>query len=426
MTASDHTSLEGPNTLVRFVRAGLWRTVALLLAAGAGAARILLVTPYVTPHDLGVLSIAIVALGTANALSETGIDVSLVRHPGDPRPLFDTAFLIQALRGAVVGAVLFAFAPIVAIWCADPAVLPVVRTIAMVPVLAGLTNPAYLLLTRRLEFGKLAGWNSIDPTVTLIVSVWLASSLRSVWALVIGTIAGQAVRTVVTYTAVRPWPGLSPRVADARELLRTGRWIFGSRALMFLSVQGDNAFVGVTLGTTALGLYAVAFRLAELPAVIVSSLLLPVALPVLSVASGDRAQLRKWFLRLCRMTGMISAGLFVAVLAVAPTALRHFVGDRWAPALPLFRILAIASFVRSVVLLAEPLLYAVGRPSAWFSMNVVRLVTMAVAIVPLTWAFGLAGVAGAVLLGVAAMVPLGLANTRHSLMAVQPNRVNAG
>jgi len=177
---------------------------------------------------------------------------------------------------------------------------------------------------------------------------------------------------------------------------------------------------------TALGLYAVAFRLAELPVVIVSSLLLPVALLVLSAASADRAQLRQWFVRLCRLAAIASAGVCVALLVAAPAALRHFVGDRWAPALPLFRILVIASFVRSVVLLAEPLLYAVGRPSAWFSMNVVRVVTMAVAIVPLTSVFGLAGVAGAVLLGVAAMVPPRLANTRSPLMAVQPNQVTAG
>jgi PST family polysaccharide transporter/lipopolysaccharide exporter len=400
--------------------------VASLLAVGAGAARILLATPYVSPHDLGVLAIALVALGTANALSDTGVDISLVRHPGDPRLLFGTAFLIQALRGVVVGAVLFACAPIVASWCADPAVVPVVRAIAIVPVLAGLANPAYLLLTRRLEFGTLAAWNSIDPTVTLVVSVWLAASLHSVWALVIGTIAGQAVRSAVTYAAVRRSPGLSLRLADARVLLTSGRWIFGSRILMLLSVQGDNAFVGVTLGTTALGLYAVAFRLAELPAVMVSSLLLPVALPVLSAASADRAQLRTWFVRLCRLAGIASAGLCVALLVAAPAVLRHFVGDRWAPALPLFRILVVAAFVRSVVLLAEPLLHAVGRPSAWFSMNVMRVATMAAAIVPLTWAFGLEGVAGAVLLGVAAMVPLGLANTKGSLMAVQSNRVTPG
>jgi O-antigen/teichoic acid export membrane protein len=71
-------------------------------------------------------------------------------------------------------------------------------------------------------------------------------------------------------------------------------------------------------------------------------------------------------------------------------------------------VLIMASFARSVIILAEPYFYSIGRPAIWFWMNVCRVGTTAILIVPLSGQFGLVGVALAVAAGVFSTVPIAL------------------
>jgi O-antigen/teichoic acid export membrane protein len=77
-------------------------------------------------------------------------------------------------------------------------------------------------------------------------------------------IAGQAARTVVSYV-IRPYRPRSksawPRLGNWRR--SAGGWSLAGGHLPGLT--GDNLFVGRTMGPAALGLYALAFRITELP-----------------------------------------------------------------------------------------------------------------------------------------------------------------
>ena len=393
----------------------LWGASATVVAMAGRALRVIVVAPYVSAHDYGLLAATLAMLEGVNAFSDLGTQASLVRHPGRVTHVLDAAFTLQAIRGFALASLLFAAAPLTGAWIHDEALVPVVRAMALAPLVAGFSNPAMVLRTRRLEFRTLFAWGLVEPAVTLAVAIWLAVTLRNVWALVLTAICGEVVRVGVSYVAARPRPRFSLQRQQVAELIRFGRWVFGSRILMFLSVRGDDLFVAAVLGTTAVGVYSFAFRIAELPVLLVTHVIVSVALPVWSGLAAEPDRLRSWFLRTCLWAGVVNAAVAGAGLAVAPHVLPLPQGMTWEASRPLVLVLMLASFGRSLIILAEPYFYSTGKPAVWFWMNACRVSTTAILIVPLTRMFGIVGVALAVVAGVFSTIPVAIheMNYRH-------------
>ena len=108
-------------------------------------------------------------------------------------------------------------------------------------------------------------------------------------------IAGQAARTVVSYVICPYRPRLAINLAHARELASFGRWMVSAQVVIYLCLTGDNLFVGRTMGPAALGFYALAFRITELPSTLLTRGMSDSILPVFSKLQHDRAALSQFF-----------------------------------------------------------------------------------------------------------------------------------
>jgi O-antigen/teichoic acid export membrane protein len=401
----------------RSLAGGGWALLTLGVGLGAGVARTLVVAGLLGAHELGVMGIALLALGTVEALTATGVDTALVSHPGDPREDLDPAFTLQLIRGVLVCALLWAAAPLVAAFFATPESVPVIRAVGVVALLRGVANPGVALLVKRIEFGRLFWWSVPEVVVGFALAVGVALVRRDVWALVAAAVGAQAVATAASYAMLPRRPRLSLRAEAVRRLVHFGKWVGGSRALMFLSLNLDNAVVGRLLGTGALGVYQLAFRIGELGVATFTRAIVQVALPALSQLHGDRGRMRRAFGAMLRVVVVANCVFAAALLLFAQPLVGRLLGPEWLPAVPVLRILAVAMVFRAVVVLTSELFHALRRPRLTFQVNAVRLAVMLASIVPLTHAYGMAGAALSVLLGGLAGTLLSL---RHARAAARP------
>ena len=170
---------------------------------------------------------------------------------------------------------------------------------------------------------------------------------------------------------------------------------------MFLSLHADKFFVGRLLGATALGIYQLAFRFAELPATSVARAAAQVALPALGELRRQPDQLRRRYGRLLRAVVAVHVVFAAAVLLLAPAAVQ-LLGAAWRPVAPVVQILAAAMVFRAVLVVTSELLNAVGHPRAMLHAHLVRAGVLLLTVYPLLRALGTSGIAVAVLLSSAA------------------------
>lgn len=387
------------------VSSGFWLFGLRLSERLLGLARMVVLARLLAPNDFGLFGIALLALSVLESLSSTGFNEAIIHRQGRAEEYLGTAWTVHMARGFVLAAAMFAAAPLVAAFFAEPASEVLLRALSINLVLSGLTNISVVVFQKELDFRKLAYMGACGALVDVVVSIVAAVALRNAWALVYGVLAGNVVRLVLSFVIA---PLVRPRFQLARfkELAGFGGWVWGANLLHFLANQGDDVVVGRMLGAPALGLYRMAFAYAGLPATEITHVVSRVTFPAYAKLSGDLPALRRGHLRAVQATALVSAPLAVGIAVMAPSFVRLILEPAWEPMVVPLQILAAWGLIRSISATTGPLFQGLGRPDIITRLVLLKLLTLLAVIFPLTARFGLAGTSLAVGLSAAVSYPL--------------------
>jgi len=222
--------------------------------------------------------------------------------------------------------------------------------------------------------------------------------LKNVWALVLGLLAGNMMRCLVSYL-VHPYrPRLSKYLGKVKELFAFGKWIMGSSVLVFLITQGDDIFVGKILGTTALGFYQLAYRISNLPTTEITHVISQVTFLAYSKLQDNIPRLREAYLKVLQLTALLSFPIAGLIFILAPDFTKIFLGEKWMPMVPAMQVLVFAGLIRSIQATRGAIFHAIGKPTIDTRWQVVRLSILAFSIYPFTIRAGIIGTSIAVFL----------------------------
>jgi O-antigen/teichoic acid export membrane protein len=391
----------------RTVIGGVWAA----LTNGGGQVlqmiNLMVLARLLSPSDFGLFGIALLAMTALKRFSRLGFDTALVQNKKDNvNAYLDTVFTLQILRGIVIAGVAFSTAPLVAAFFNEPRAELLLRVIALATLFQMFYNPGTVYFEKDLEFHKQFVFSLSGSVFQVIVSISYALVDPTVWALAAGMLASKGAQLVVSYLihSYRPWPRFDRE--RAAELVGYGKWIFGSSAVSFFYSEGDDIFVGRVLGSSALGVYQLAYRLSNAPATEIAHTISRVAMPAYSKVQDDTAALREGFHRVLQFSSLASIPIGVGIFVVAPVFVPTVLGDGWGAMVRPMQVLAVFGVLRSIRTSTTPLFRAVGRPDYPAKIHALRLCVMIVTIWPLTDAFGLVGTALSVLLTSALGIPI--------------------
>jgi lipopolysaccharide exporter len=376
-----------------------------------GAIRTIILARLLVPSDFGLMAIAIVSICALSIFSSTGFSSALVQKKEDIRDYLDTSWFVSILRGIALFAILFFSAPLIARFFGNSEVTSVLRAMSVSNLF--IVNIGTVYFVKELDFRKqfLLQFSGLVADLSLVIP--LAFVWRSVWALVFGALGESAAWCVMSYV-IHPYkPRLGFDFKKAKELFGFGKWILGTDTILFLAIQGDDAFIGKFLGTMSLGFYQIAYRFSQMPATALTNVVSPVMFPAYSKLQGDKDRLRDVYLKTLRLVSFVVIPLAGGIFLLAPEFTMVFLGDRWVPIIPVMRILVIAGLIRASVATGGPLYNAVGKPKLNLTIQALRVAIMAGTIYPLSQLMGLYGSALSVTLGISADIPLWLLFSRR-------------
>ncbi len=398
---------ENQNLTGRVMKSGFWALGLRMGNRGVGLVRVLILARLLLPEDFGLLGIALLTVAAIETFTVTGFDQALVQREDTEDRFWDTAWLTAAGRGIALAAVVFAAAPAVAWFFDRPDSVWVVRAMAAGPLIRGFSNLGIVRYVREMDFRRRFVYEFGITLVDAAVSIPLAIALRSVWALVLGLIAGQVAGLFISWLQRPVRVSLRFDRGSFSELFGFGRWVTGSSIMNFLLVQGDDVVVGRLLGASSLGLYQMAYRIGTLPVTEAGQVIASVTFPAFSRLRNDRERLRGAFFRVVGIAAMaaVPGGLAIALLGADFVSV--VLGPNWTPMTGALVILAVFSAFSGLGTVYTPLLHAIGRPDLPAKIILFRLGILAAAIVPLTFHLGLAGTATAVLVSSVLVNPAG-------------------
>ncbi|HEY8876277.1 MAG TPA: lipopolysaccharide biosynthesis protein [Roseateles sp.] len=342
-----------------------------------GLVSIVLLFRILAPEDFGLVATAMIVVGFVEIFAEFGFDQALLRHPNATEQEYHTTWTLNALRGLGVCAVLLISAPIAAHLLEDRRLLPILLTLAFVPLLDGVANTGVIEFARNLDFQKEFKLKVGQKLLSFAVTVTAALLLRNYWALVLGTLAGRVAGVVMSYAMhpLRPRPSLQ----GAGEVLRFSSWQLANSIVLYLGNQADKLATQKLFSAGAVGILRVAEE--------VSSMVMEFVWPIeRALVAGftrlvdQQEELRRTVLNAVSCIAAVGVPLSAALAALADPAVRLILGEKGVPAIPFVQAFAIHGALRSTMSGIFPLFLTIGRPKintyATFLAVAVRLASL--------------------------------------------------
>jgi O-antigen/teichoic acid export membrane protein len=282
-------------------------------------------------------------------------------------------------------------------------VLLITRSVGAIPL---------ALLERNIDFRSRSVCELTGAVGQAGVSLGLAVTGFGVWSIVLGQIVGSALESMLAWavTPVHPDPR-NASIGVVRDLVRYGRNVSGTNILNIANNTVDNVVIGRVLGATALGFYAVAFRLADFPNTVIAHIVGRVMFPVYSLLQDELARFRRAFIQNLQRIAVLALPVSVTILVCAEPIVLGLFGAKWEPAVAPLRILAAYGLVKSFTSPAGEVFKGAGRPELGLAVGTLQIAIVVPALVVLVRSQGIDGAALAMLIAISAcgIVKLALA-----------------
>jgi O-antigen/teichoic acid export membrane protein len=359
--------------------------------------RLIVLARLLTPADFGLVAVAAATIGVLMGVSNLGVRQALIQQAPDDDLSYDVAWTLGMVRAAGVTLLVMLLAPTAASLFGEPQAAPIVRGMALRPVIDAAASIGVLKLTRQLAFRRLAFMALPASLVDAIVAIALAPRI-GVWAMVAGTLSGAVVQVGLSYVAAPHRPRFRFERRASAELVQYGRWILAT-GIMALAGRALMQFgVSRLLGAAALGQYVVASRLAFLPTEVASAVIGAVAFPLYASYRGDHVRAARAFSMFLTGQVLVLLPLSAIIMALAPI-FEGALGAGWTGTAGITQLLTTACVVGLFGDGVVPLLLGQGRAGRAFLVEAVQTSANLALLFPLLAIFGVPGAALALLGG---------------------------
>jgi O-antigen/teichoic acid export membrane protein len=356
-----------------------------------------IVTRLLMPEAYGLLSLAMIFVTGLVLFSDIGIAPSVIQSKrGENEEFLKTAWTIKVLRGLLVGILGCAVAWPAAIIYDEPQLFALICALSLVPVFDGFMSVMQLVCERRLNLKVLNIIEMASATLATILTIFFAWQLESVWALVIGTIGGAGVRTILTYMFLPSFPHrLSWNRRDAIEILTFGGWILLATAAAFVSTPGLVLIQGALVSVTVLGFITLANTLAWAMGELVSLIMAKVLFPAMAEVARERPEeLRAKVYKVLTIVYVVVMPPFLILALLAQPIIDLLYDERYAVVGDFLAIMAINSALMIMVAPYGSVILAKGDARLHFILVAIAAVLR---IIPLIAGFYIAGAFGMII-----------------------------
>lgn len=359
-----------------------------------------------TPSQFGIFGIASLLLTFLEILTETGINIILIQAKENIDKYLNSAWVVSIIRGVFIFLVIFISAPFIASFFRTPESLNIIYLISLSPLIKGFINPAEVKLQKELKFSYEYRFRTALFLTDIVISTAVALITHSVYSLVFGLLVGSLLEVFLSFYFIKPTPRISFDMDYIKEIFHKGKWITAYSIFNYIGENGDNIVVGRLLGSYALGLYQVAYKVSYLPISEVSDVVNKVIFPVYSKIEGDRKRLLSAFWKTTGATSIFIVLLGTIVFLFPLQVVTIILGPQWISAVAVLRVLAIYGVIRALLGPSSALFLAAGKQNYVTAVTFTRLAALVITIYPLVARYGILGAGYSALFSAIVEIPV--------------------
>ncbi len=373
-----------------------------------------------TPKEFGLIGMVVVFTGLAELFSTLGMGKSVIRLKNLTESHIKIATSVTLLSSIIIFLFFYFSAPVISQFYHEPRLISILRVLAIIFILKGITTVSYSQIMRGLDFKTIMLINISTSIFYGLASSTLAVLGFGVWSLVYGRIASQSLAVVISVYKFPVKISFKIKKKEFKELAGYGSGVSLSSILLYGSSNVDYLIIGRFMDPYALGLYTRAFNLMTQSITRVAGGIYNVLFPAFAAAQNDVQKLQKAYHRVIKTVTYFLFPILIVMMIDADYIIKGLYGVKWAGTVPVFRILAFGGILRTTLSYSGAMAQATGRIYAEvFQQLIYFLVLGGCALY--TIKFGIEGVAFAVII---ALVWMFFAQSWLALKIIESNWKN--
>ena len=382
MTVGERTAVPGPGApegteddLRRSIGRGvLWAAIGNIVMRVAGIAVTAVVARILSPDEFGVFAIALAVFVVVTSLAELGMASAVARSPMEPEEIAGTVASISILVSFGLASMMALFAGPLASLLGMPDAAGPLRVMSICLALTGLFAVPGAQLVRdfrqdRILLGTLAGFVPANA-VLIVLALMGQGAMAFAWSRVIGQIVTGLVFVACLDRRYRPeW-----RRELVGPLMRFGLPLAMANLINWTLLNADYLVLGRLLAAEQVGVYLIAFNVANWSTAVLGSVLNGVVLPALGRVGDDVERLVDSLVSATRLVALVALPIAACSVAMAPSLVHTLFGATWDGAAPVLSVLAVYGACFAFTLLYVNLLVAIGATTQLLLVQVAWVV----------------------------------------------------
>jgi len=375
------------------IRAGLWGFL------GKGSDQILrficnlILTRLLFPEAFGLMAIANTALMMVNLFSDTGVKTAIIQNPkGDNPEFLNTAWIISICRGFLLCLVMIILSWPLSRFYNEPGLKEILLIMSLIPIISGFENPSLTLLVRKFRVDRVAVFETIIQVISFITLAVLVYILRTVEALVIGSVLASLYRTAGSFLIAKPFPKFSWNSEAGTNIFHFGKFIFLNTMITWAAMNVDIIIIGKFLGMDTLAFYNIGKNFAYLVIAFFIQIVAQTYLPAVSSISDDLARVKKIYRRTVAFFLLAGVPLGMCLSVFSSDIIKLFYDPRYETAYISLCWLSLCNIFRIIGSINGTTFIALGKP---FYETLSNLIGLLITIALITIGIKLGNLTGA-------------------------------
>jgi len=318
--------------------------------------------------EFGLVGMITTIVVFAQILIDLGLGSAVIQKERVTDRMLSTLFWLNMLVGVLVFVVLMVASPLIASFFHEEELVPLVRLLAIMFLIAPIGQQSQYMLQKELRFNALAVVEIIATFLSFFTLIGLLFVVSPIYAYVISQVLFYALKGILYFSVyLKTWrPKFVFRLAECKEILSFGGFQLASRLVNRIGSNLDVLLIGRFMGAEALGFYHLAYQVVTIPVLKINPILTRVAFPLFSKNQHDHSSLKEGFLHISKLLALVSFPLLLGVIAVADVFIVTVFGEQWLPATEILQIMAIVGLLRVLMNPNGSILLAKGKANLSF------------------------------------------------------------
>lgn len=368
------------NATANLARGAAWALAMRWSVRGMGLISTGILARFLKPEDYGLIGMAFLVVGLLEAFLNVGAPQALIRlGQTGSREHTDSAWVLRAMQGVLIGVVLALAAPWASVFFEEPRLTPVLWVLAACLAAMGFSNIGMALAYRDLQYKTEFKQIFFTKLVSMGFTFASVAFFMDYRALLTGLVAGYVAEFCLSYK-LHPY---RPRwcVSKVQELWHVSKWLLATGLGGYLLSRFDHLVAGKVGTTHQYGLYTVGNDIGTLAAGEIGGTLARPLFPTLANLKHDWPAAEKTTLNLIETIAYLVLPLGVGLAMVSPEATLVMLGPQWTAAAPFMAGFALVGAVLSCLAPLGTLLAVAGyvkseTTAVWAEFVVFAILTL--------------------------------------------------